>query len=483
MSRVPDKARAHDPAKPIGTSGTNTKLRRLRRPVSLEGRLLANRYHVTELIGTGGMGSVYAALDVATGRELALKALNPTAFTSTNLRRFRREADASVAIRHKHLCRVEYLGVDQGRPFIVMERLHGETLRTRLRETGPPSVGDAVSIALQLLDGLAVAHEAGLMHRDVKPGNVFVTSDRGKRPFIKLIDFGLAKVVPPRGFHDDDGSNEITGMDAIPGTPFYMTPEQLCGARDIDQRVDVWAVGLTFFEMLVGHRLYDSESYESLAAAILFQPAPVISQLRADVPPAFDTIFARALAKDRDERYRTAAEFRDALVDVWSKERVLALTRGEVLLYPNRPLQRGEGAPQGGVREPLQSPASPAFAKPTVGTTTVANTTHRPEASRDPIDHVEATTTALESERSPLHASTETRDAAEIATAAPTGSLAPTQTRTEPTETRTAPSASRLVGAESLDGTATLARPSPFRGRADSLAEMTEFDIPVDVEL
>jgi serine/threonine-protein kinase len=310
---------------------------------SFEGRLLANRYQVTQLIGAGGMGSVYAAVEVETGRELALKALNAASFTSNNLRRFRREADVSLALRHKNLCRVEYLGVDTGTPFLVMERLHGETLRRRLRECGPPSVADAMSLMLQLLDGLAAAHAVGLMHRDVKPGNVFVTSPRGKPPVIKLIDFGLAKFVRRSRIHPaalDDQELSITETGAVPGTPFYLTPEQTCGMRDVDTRVDVWAAALTFYETLFGERLYEAESQEDLARSILFDELPNIHELRPYLPRGLAEVFATALAKNRDHRYASAAEFRAALITVWAQHKVNGLARGALLRSGTQPIAR-----------------------------------------------------------------------------------------------------------------------------------------------
>ncbi len=306
-------------------------------PTALVGKTIANRYRIREIVGTGGMGTVYAAQDLVTGEEVAIKSLNASAYTSANLRRLRREASICASARHENLCRVYHLGVDNGSPFIVMERLVGETLRRRLRRDGPFPAAEAIAIMLQILDALAAAHAIGVLHRDVKPSNVLVTSAPRQNPSVKLIDFGLARPLRTRAdvrHHEDDTS--ITNTDLIPGTPQYLTPEQLAGARDLDERVDVWAAALTFFEMLTGAPLFArSDVYELLFFDILNRGVPPVSSLRRDVPPELDDVFAKALAKDRAARFRSAAEFRAALVDVWARHRALEIARGR--LYKRAP--------------------------------------------------------------------------------------------------------------------------------------------------
>jgi serine/threonine-protein kinase len=194
-----------------------------------------------------------------------------------------------------------------------------------------------VAIMLQLLDGLSAAHAAGVLHRDVKPGNIFITSPRQAPPTIKIIDFGLAKVLPVsirtpsvRSVRSEDYST-ITTTDVIPGTPFYLAPEQVRGARDLDERVDVWAAGVTFYELLVGRRAYEGASYAAVATSILLHSLAPVSTLRADIPATFDEVVARAIAKDRDARFPTTAAFRAALVDVWARFRTEGLARGASL--------------------------------------------------------------------------------------------------------------------------------------------------------
>ena len=287
------------------------------------------------MIGTGGMGVVYGATDDETGDDVALKALPVQGSTAMHLRRFRREAQIASSVKHRYVCEVKHLGVDRGRPFIVMERLHGETLRQRLRDSGALSAIDAVTMMLQILEGLSAAHAAGVLHRDVKPSNVFVTTPRGSVPAIKIIDFGLAKLLPrtvwkPRPEAPPEELSAITTADVIPGTPSYLAPEQVAGGNTtLDERVDVWAAGLTFFEMLVGRRAFHSSSYAGLAADILLRALPSLSAVRDDVPVDFDRVLAKALAKDRSTRFRSATAFRTAVVEAWARFRIDAVARGE----------------------------------------------------------------------------------------------------------------------------------------------------------
>lgn len=300
------------------------------------GDVIADRYEIGAKIGSGGMGVVHSAVEIATGREVAIKALSAGTFTTENLRRFRREARTAASVKHRHLCEVHYLGVAEGTPFIVMERLHGETLRRRLTAIGPTSASDAVTILLQLLEGLSAAHQAGVLHRDIKPANIFITTPRGDVPFIKVIDFGLAKLIPTTAWKPRPGAppeelSAITTTNVVPGTPFYLAPEQIAGARDLDGRVDVWAAGLLFYEMLSGQRAYDAPSYATLVTSILMRRLPALESFRDDLPPGFETVLGNAVAKDRNERFPSALAFRKALIDEWARFRTAGVVRGEQL--------------------------------------------------------------------------------------------------------------------------------------------------------
>ncbi len=274
-------------------------------------RILAGRYRLGEPIGLGGMGCVYAALDLETGREVALEGLTSAASTRSNRRRLQREADAATPVRHRSVCEVYGLEHHGGAPFVVMERLRGETLRDRLRDLGALTMDDAIAIAFQLLDGLGAAHAAGFLHRDIKPGNIFLTSPRGAAPTVKLIDFGLARRLPTRARTDD----LITDPDAIPGTPSYMAPEQIAASPELDGRVDVWATGLVLYEMLIGRRAFERASPVEMARKICRENPPAPSSMRCDLPAKIDDVIACAIAKDRRARFPSAGHMHAALLD------------------------------------------------------------------------------------------------------------------------------------------------------------------------
>lgn len=277
-----------------------------------EGSLVFRRYRITRAIGAGGMGKIFEAIDIQTGCEVALKALTRRDGDVSALKRLRREAETAVAIRSDHVCQVHYLGVEDGIPFIVMERLHGEPLRARLGAAGALSLADAYAITCQLLDALTATHATGVIHRDVKPSNIFMTSARGEKPRLKLIDFGLAKLVEGGDASNVSWADHITAPHDIPGTLYYLAPEQLLDEA-VDQRVDVYAAGLTLFEMLSGRRAYSGEGLDLMVRRIIFEPPPLVSALRRDLPSSLDDVLAMALAKDPQRRFLTAGAFRRAL--------------------------------------------------------------------------------------------------------------------------------------------------------------------------
>ncbi len=306
------------------------------------GTLFGRGYRIGERIGSGGMGVVYSAIEVATHDEVAIKVLGASAASPQNVRRFRREGQTAASVVHRRCCRVLGVGVDRGAAYIVMERLEGETLRRRLIESGPLSAADAVAVMMQLLEGLSAAHAVGVLHRDIKPGNIFLTTPRGAAPSIKIIDFGLAKLLPstawnPRDATPDEEMSAITTTDVVPGTPMYLAPEQINGERDLDERVDVWAAGLTFYEMLLNRRAFGGESFVALAHDIVLRALPTLSSLRPDLPLGFDGLLARALAKDRERRFATAVKFRDALLTEWAKFRTAGVARAEQMRNFRRP--------------------------------------------------------------------------------------------------------------------------------------------------
>ena len=260
-------------------------------------------YRVVRVIGEGGMGIVYEAEDVPLGRRVAVKVLRESAGTGpVALGRFRREALAMRALEDPHIARI-FAFHEGPPPFLAMELLSGESLRGRLARHGPLSIVEACLVAVQLLTALASAHGAGIIHRDVKPGNVFLTATSQSALAAKLLDFGVAKLV------EGDGPS-LTGRDAIVGTASYMAPEQIRG-DEVDAKTDVFALGVTLYEMLSGRRPFVATASESAILAIL-RGGPV-APLR-DVPRTLEALVRKAIARSPAARYLTAKEMAVALL-------------------------------------------------------------------------------------------------------------------------------------------------------------------------
>ncbi len=251
-------------------------------------------YRIMARIGAGGMGTVYRAQDTSLNREVALKFLS--VHLSAHLvaeERLLAEARAAASLEHPNVCVVHEIGeTDDGRPYIVMALCEGETLREKLR-LGPLATAEAVEIAMQIARGLAAAHARGIIHRDVKPGNVMLGTDGT----VKLLDFGLAKVADVT----------ITGPGATPGTLAYMSPEQARG-NPVDQRTDLWSLGVVLYEMLTGMRPFRGASDRALFQAMLYEEPEPISKQRPETPEPLRRIVERLLRKDPHARYGRAED-------------------------------------------------------------------------------------------------------------------------------------------------------------------------------
>jgi serine/threonine protein kinase len=259
-------------------------------------RVFGDRYVAGAPLGVGGMGAVYAAVDAATGRDVALKILSAALTRDDRARCLRHEAKMTGLVDSEHVARVEALDVEAPEPFLVIERFSGETLRERVAREGALPFADAVAIVDRLLEALESVHAAGIVHRDVKPANVLLT-DEGA---VKLIDFGIA------AFTDDP--SEYGSFD-------FMAPEQLLGDPQTDPRADVWATGITLYIALTGEHPFrrdERQRTRPLEATLLDDPTPA-SELGAGVPRALDDVLARALAKDPEWRFPSARAFRTAL--------------------------------------------------------------------------------------------------------------------------------------------------------------------------
>jgi serine/threonine-protein kinase len=273
------------------------------------GDLIAGKYEVIKLIGSGGMGYVVSAMHVELGEVVALKFLRPEALQIEELvERFSREARAAAKIRSEHVARVFDVGVlPDGVPFIVMEHLAGQDLADVLHERGPLPIKVAVEYVMQACEALAAAHASGVVHRDIKPENLFLTKHAQGLEFIKILDFGISKLAlapGKRGF--------VRTMMPL-GSPVYMSPEQIRSSDQVDARTDIWSLGCVLFELLTGTTAFNEPSLMQLSASILEHDPVPLREYVPDAPPELEEVVLRCLEKDADKRYGNIAELAIAL--------------------------------------------------------------------------------------------------------------------------------------------------------------------------
>lgn len=325
------------------------------------GQVLLGKYRLTAVLGQGGMGTVYEARHELVGRRFAIKLLNPElAFHEDIVRRFRREAEAAGALESENIAAVTDFGTcEDGAAFIVMEYLQGEDLSRVLTRLGRLPVTRAVDAIIQACRGLAAAHVRGIVHRDLKPENLFVSQRSDGGDWIKVLDFGIAKLQAV----NDGGSTTRTGTTM--GTPHYMPPEQARGLKELDHRADIYALGAVLYELLSGQKAHPGETYNAVLYHVLTQAPERLETLRPEVPPALSDVVHRAMADDAAARFSSVTELAANLAPfagravtpaerLASSIRDLDLQRALTLPTPAPAAMTPSQVPRGGGSETMQ---------------------------------------------------------------------------------------------------------------------------------
>jgi serine/threonine-protein kinase len=346
------------------------------------GDVLAGKYRVERVLGAGGMGVVVAAHHLGLNEKVALKFLLPSLLGNAEVvERFAREARAAVRIKSEHVARVSDVGtLENGAPYMVMEFLEGEDLSSWLQRRGPLPVDLAVDFLLQACVAVADAHALGIVHRDLKPANLFCARRSDGQFVIKVLDFGISKITQ---LWDTGGGHAMTQTTSVMGSPFYMSPEQMQSSRDVDTLTDIWALGVTLYELLTGARPFAGESYAQLAIRVATAPFAPVRTLRRDVPEALEPVLLRCLEKDKRLRFPNVGELAIALgpfASVHSQpslERVVGIMRASGLASPGLYPQTAVAPPwPPSPPSPPQPPANvgaaltpPSGGRPSIGTT------------------------------------------------------------------------------------------------------------------
>jgi serine/threonine protein kinase len=293
--------------------------------IRVEG-LIGDKYELSHVLGRGAMGAVYAAKNLRTGRRVAIKTLQVAGVLDPqdpDLRRFEQEARIAGSLESEHVAQVLDIERDptNGLPFLVMELLRGEDLQALLDRVGPLPVDAALRIAAQAAQGLEAAHRAGVVHRDIKPGNLFLARRTAGEVVVKILDFGLAKIRP----RPDASASAASGHLAAPqvpmtetgqilGSPLYMSPEQVDGTKHVDARSDVFSLGITIYAMLCGKPPHaDQKSFTLLLQDIVTKPVPPLGSVAPWVDPQVSALVERATRLDRDERFPSVTAMREAI--------------------------------------------------------------------------------------------------------------------------------------------------------------------------
>ncbi|MBC7975055.1 MAG: serine/threonine protein kinase, partial [Myxococcales bacterium] len=322
------------------------------------GTVLLGKYRIDELIGSGGMGNVVRASHLYLHQSVAIKVLLPEmAQSDSTKQRFLREAQATVKLKSEHSARVMDVGTTpEGLPFMVMEYLDGNDLNQILRHHGPQVPSIVVDLMLQACEGIAEAHALGIIHRDVKPSNFFVTRRPDGSMLLKILDFGISKTPVDYG--------ELTGTHTVIGTPSYMAPEQMKSGRSADPRSDIWSMGVVMYQLIAGRPPFSGESYAELVLKVGLEPP---DRLQVPLPNGLVEVIMRCLEKDPRARHQNVGELARMLAPYATDPISAAQSAGRAMrILQQRGMQLGmQGSPLtagGGLSTPV--PISPAQLTP-----------------------------------------------------------------------------------------------------------------------
>jgi serine/threonine protein kinase len=278
------------------------------KPQFAPGTLIGGKYRLDGLIDTGGMGAVYEATQMDLERRVALKVLHRELSDEPEvIERFHREAKLAASIGHDNICEVTDFGTsEEGVPYLVMPLLKGRSFQQVLTED-TLDIGRLCDIMLQVLSALEAAHAAGVIHRDLKPANIFISQVGDREDFVKLLDFGVSKMLA------SDTAKALTRTGALIGTPVYMAPEQARGDRSQDHRLDLYAAGVIMYESLTGKLPHEGETYTEIAIKIVTEPYVHPRAIKPEIPEALEAVVVKAMAKDPAERYEGARQMREAI--------------------------------------------------------------------------------------------------------------------------------------------------------------------------